>query len=245
MHNINDSQYYKSILTLENMFKWSLVLSLLFAGVVVNAQVKIGDNYESINPASLLELETSNKGILFPRVEIKDITEWGLQVDENGNSTEEEGMVVFNTSIDNGKGLYVWYNKQWNKIGGNFCKDSISIKGFIMYGLLHSNSNASPDLSTFKIVSNELDEKPNNYEFSVTPPGVNECYAFAIPQAWSQPLVKLKVANTNSAQNFFALHNCWQLINNVEFNNVKYQVWLMDVPLNTSIMHSDLKFLIQ
>ncbi len=40
----------------------------LFTNVISHAQVKIGDNSTSINPKSLLELESTTKGLLLPRM---------------------------------------------------------------------------------------------------------------------------------------------------------------------------------
>ena len=49
--------------------KYSFFLpALLLLQFTVNAQMKIGDNPTTINSASLLELETTNKGFVFPRV---------------------------------------------------------------------------------------------------------------------------------------------------------------------------------
>src|SRR5262245_23541542 len=44
------------------------VLSLLFLGIVAQAQLKIGDNPTSIQKSSILELESSRQGLLLPRL---------------------------------------------------------------------------------------------------------------------------------------------------------------------------------
>ena len=44
------------------------VLSLLFVGVLAQAQLKIGDNPTSIQKSSILELESSRQGLLLPRL---------------------------------------------------------------------------------------------------------------------------------------------------------------------------------
>ena len=53
-----------------------------------NAQVKIGNNPTTINASSLLELESSTKGVLFPRMT-------GVQM--NAIPSPVTGMFVFNT----------------------------------------------------------------------------------------------------------------------------------------------------
>lgn len=94
------------------------ILFVAFFSVLnMEAQVKIGDNHNTINSGSLLELESTNKGIVFPRVYLDDdLSVWAL----NGNDAMD-GMVVFNTNTTNDVGLYCWYNNQWNHFssGGN------------------------------------------------------------------------------------------------------------------------------
>ena len=91
------------------------LLALLLLQFTVNAQMKIGDNPTSINGASLLELETTNKGFVFPRVSITSIsTPAPLPA---GLLT---GTVVYNTNAavtgGSGVGLYLWNGSSWNVI---------------------------------------------------------------------------------------------------------------------------------
>lgn len=82
------------------------------------SQVKIGDNHTNINPGSLLELESRTKGVLFPRIALNnDLKQWML------DGVPADGMVVYNTNTSNPLGLYVWYNLQWNLLGGGSYAD--------------------------------------------------------------------------------------------------------------------------
>lgn len=54
------------------------------------AQVKIGDNPTVINKAAILELESSSKGLLFPRVNLVNTTTWSLAT----GSTATAGMTL-------------------------------------------------------------------------------------------------------------------------------------------------------
>jgi len=115
-----------------NKFKSNTYVSLLFIlginifyAMTLEAQVKIGDNHASINAGSLLELESTSKGLMFPRVALEDdLSIWAL------DGTAMDGMVVFNTDTTiNPEGLYCWYNAQWNHFssGGNQTElDSLS-----------------------------------------------------------------------------------------------------------------------
>ncbi len=86
---------------------------LLLIGGVAQAQVKIGDNPATINPGSLLELESTNRGVSMPRVALTDRATWTL----NGNQPVE-GMMVYNTNATTGvnglqAGMAVWKGGQW------------------------------------------------------------------------------------------------------------------------------------
>jgi hypothetical protein len=72
--------------------KYSLVLIALLAPFFVQAQVKVGNNPNSINPNSLLELESTNKGLLIPRM--------ALVATNNPSplSSFVAGMTVYNTA---------------------------------------------------------------------------------------------------------------------------------------------------
>ena len=65
---------------IRNNIKYILgIIIAVFSFVNVSAQVKIGDNHEIINAGSLLELESSNKGFMFPRLSLdNDLTVWKI-----------------------------------------------------------------------------------------------------------------------------------------------------------------------
>lgn len=90
-----------------------LVVNIIFAASVsLNAQVKVGDNPATINANSALEIESTNKGVLFPRVELTAV----------GNPTplaaHVQGMVVYNTTQNEElfQGLYINNGNSWIKL---------------------------------------------------------------------------------------------------------------------------------
>ncbi len=92
-----------------------LFLSLLFLvlAFTANAQVKIGNNSTTINSGSLLELESTNKGILLPRVALSDTSTWAL------SGTPTDGMLVYNTATVAGQlapGIYIYNSSKWKLI---------------------------------------------------------------------------------------------------------------------------------
>jgi hypothetical protein len=93
--------------------KYFLFAGVLFLHFTVRAQVKIGDNSTTINSASLLEMETTNKGFVLPRVSLTDV---------NSSSPLASGLltgtIVYNTNASatggSGAGIYYWDGSKWN-----------------------------------------------------------------------------------------------------------------------------------
>ena len=82
-----------------------------------NGQVKISDLGNGISnyPSSLLELESTTKGLLIPRVAINDLN---LPAPL---STPSEGMLVYNMNGGGGpNGFYYWTGSVWNLLGNSF-----------------------------------------------------------------------------------------------------------------------------
>src|SRR5689334_12690063 len=80
---------------------------ILFA-VHVQAQVKIGNNPTSIDANSLLELESTNKGFLPPRVALNNASAVTPLT-----GTVPAGMMVFSSGGTLIDGYYYWNGTQW------------------------------------------------------------------------------------------------------------------------------------
>src|SRR5688572_24129062 len=74
----------------------------------VDAQVKIGDNPATIDANSLLELESTNKGFLPPRVALTD-----LNAVTPLTGTVPSGMLVYSSGGAVADGFYYWNGTQW------------------------------------------------------------------------------------------------------------------------------------
>lgn len=95
----------------------------------VFSQVKFGDNKTTINTGSLLELESSSKGLLLPRVSLTTTTTWSPLAGTGGSAAA--AMVVYNTNasitssntnypvINGGKGVYYWDGSGWIGVSMN------------------------------------------------------------------------------------------------------------------------------
>jgi hypothetical protein len=99
--------------------------ALLVCSLSVIAQSKVKDGTVIGSPslpntASVLELESSNKGLLLPRVSLSNTLVWGL----SGSAPATGGMTVYNTNasmtgaanapvISGGVGVYYWNGNRW------------------------------------------------------------------------------------------------------------------------------------
>lgn len=93
-----------------------LIIVALVAGLMVSAQVKIGDNVGTINANSILELESTTKGVLFPRVTLTGTT------DASTVGTQVAGMTVYNTATtsDVTPGMYTSNGTIWVKLNPSY-----------------------------------------------------------------------------------------------------------------------------
>jgi len=93
-----------------------IVLTVLaLCGLNGVAQVKIGDNATTVNANSLLELESTNKGLLYPRVALIATTLAAPLLDH------EAGMTVYNTATigDVTPGVYINDGTKWAAFSGS------------------------------------------------------------------------------------------------------------------------------
>lgn len=87
---------------------------VLLLSVYVKAQVKIGDNPNTIDANALLEMESSNKGLLAPRVAIND-----LNSPSPLTAPVSSGMIVYSQGGTVSNGFYFWNGSQWLQVQSN------------------------------------------------------------------------------------------------------------------------------
>src|ERR1051326_7313107 len=83
----------------------------LMLSMYVQAQVKIGDNPNTINSNSLLELESTNKGFLPPRVALSSTASVAPLT-----GTVTAGMLVYSTCGSLADGYYYWNGTAWKLV---------------------------------------------------------------------------------------------------------------------------------
>jgi len=96
------------------MRKIFLTLALTI-GLMVSSQVKIGNNSSTINANSLLELESTTKGVLFPRVALTGTA------NASPLAAHVQGMTVYNTATasDVTPGMYTNNATKWVRLGSS------------------------------------------------------------------------------------------------------------------------------
>lgn len=101
------------------MTKNSLLKTLIFAttiilGLDIQAQMKIGNNPTTINANSVLEIESTNKGLLLPRIGLTSTTSFAPL------AAHIAGMTVYNTATagDVTPGYYYNDGSKWVRIFG-------------------------------------------------------------------------------------------------------------------------------
>ncbi|TVR82202.1 MAG: hypothetical protein EA412_01940 [Chitinophagaceae bacterium] len=121
-----------------------LVISLLFSGVGFS-QVKIGDNHTNVNPASIFEMESSNKGLLLPRMNTSQ---------RDAIASPAEGLLIYNTENEC---VEVYNNIDWISLcseasagpgsGPDCSSTNIIIDGTVTHEVCIGDNNGSINLS--------------------------------------------------------------------------------------------------
>jgi len=88
-----------------------LLIPILLLSMFAKAQVKIGNNPGTIDANSLLELESTNKGFLPPRVVLNSLSSVSPLT-----GTVPAGMLVFSTGGSLTDGYYYWDGTQWRPL---------------------------------------------------------------------------------------------------------------------------------
>lgn len=96
------------------MSKKYILLVALLCSAALSAQVKIGGNDGIPNADAMLEIESTNKGVLFPRLALTSLSS------EAPLSNHVEGMIVYNTTVDAAEnltsGLYQNDGTRWKRL---------------------------------------------------------------------------------------------------------------------------------
>ena len=110
--------------TIANLFSFLLVFSV---PSTTTAQVGIGTAQPEAS--SILELSSTNKGLLIPRISLTDVSTSSL----DGVNPSALGLMAFNTNSNitggSGIGFYFWDGVTWDKMASNASNNSWSVNG--------------------------------------------------------------------------------------------------------------------
>jgi hypothetical protein len=90
-----------------------LTILLLLAGSTAFAQLKIGNNPSTINKSSILELESTQQGLLLPRIPGSNLTAAPL-------NTAPDGMIIY---VTDSASLFIRKHNLWQRMSA----DSVSV----------------------------------------------------------------------------------------------------------------------
>jgi hypothetical protein len=93
-------------------YKFNLTCFLLIFAASISAQIKIGGDPFVINDGSILELEDTERGVLFPRIVLDDVSQWTLL------GSPVDGMVIVNEGGAEPEGVYHWNDGAWHSMSG-------------------------------------------------------------------------------------------------------------------------------
>lgn len=169
------------------MKKISFMAGLFFVSTFGFAQVGIGT--ASPNPSSILDIESTNKGILGPRI---SLTSASMQLGTAPNAT---GLLIYNTGPVLTPGYYFWNGTEWRVFntsggGGGGNTNIASIESIAVMGPLISTT----------------DNGRAGYALSITTPDGKFSVRTFIPESSAFSQVNLQIRN-NSAANVEIISN--------------------------------------
>ncbi len=114
-HIIEPSEIAKfviEIIDIRMFYKFNLTCFLLIVAGSLSAQTKIGGDPFVINDGSILELEDTERGVLFPRIVLDNVSQWTLL------GSPVDGMVIVNEGGVEPEGVYHWNDGAWQSMSG-------------------------------------------------------------------------------------------------------------------------------
>ncbi|KFF73745.1 hypothetical protein HX13_18290 [Chryseobacterium sp. P1-3] len=149
--------------------KKSYILLLFTIVQTLCAQVAIGKT--TVNSSAVLDVsQSTNKGILLPRVDIVDILSNTSPV-----NNPAEGLVVYNKGNSISPGLYLWKNNRWTQLADTYNLVSYMIlqrtSDYTILGNFANGTFKNFTDAAFTVVSNDIGASYNAASGVITLPG--------------------------------------------------------------------------
>lgn len=135
-------------------FKHFFLLGFLALGQFAVAQVKVGNNPTTVHPSSVMEMESTTKGMLPPRM---------TQAQINAIAAPAEGLMVYCTDCFN-KGYYFFDGVKWQRSGVSAESSAVTVNAAAQ-GFEGSYTASVPMVSA----KNKFSVTITNNSFSVVP----------------------------------------------------------------------------
>lgn len=88
-----------------------LLIVFTLSAFALNAQVAVNETGDAPDASSMLDVSSSNKGVLLPRVSIDN-----LSTEAPLTAPVTNGMLVYNTNATTGLGFYIWNGSAWLRL---------------------------------------------------------------------------------------------------------------------------------
>lgn len=121
----------------KTIFRLHLAFFCICLSMHAYAQVGVGTT--SPNASSILEINSTDKGVLLPSVNLTSNT---MDLDANGSTTQPVGMIVYNSGSTLTKGFCYWTGTEWRSINHS------SLASGTLGSLLCNTATLSPDSYT-------------------------------------------------------------------------------------------------
>jgi trimeric autotransporter adhesin len=178
-----------------------MILIIFF--IKINAQQNVGIGTASPNASSLLEIKSSNRGLLIPRINLVSET------DEVTIANPATSLLLYNTNalLPDGEGYYFWNATRWSKFAtrSNLANLAWGTAGNAATNpandFIGTTDNKPLVFKTNNILSGKIDPGPNNVFFgqsagAAITSGVNNTFIGHIAGA----------ADSSGSDNLFAGH---------------------------------------
>lgn len=126
------------------------IIGMILLSIFSNAQVGINTN--TPNASSVLDISSSNKGVLFPQYDLLVLNSTSTPI-----ANPADGLIIYNSGGASTfpKGYYVWVRNQWQRIIVSGSEPQI-MSLLISPGVLIPTGSTNNTLGNFAVTSNKI-----------------------------------------------------------------------------------------
>ncbi|UKB84785.1 hypothetical protein LF887_03875 [Chryseobacterium sp. MEBOG06] len=131
-------------------YMYIVCITAILFGASIKAQV--GINTSTPNPSSVLDINSSNRGVLFPQFDLVVLNSTSTPV-----ANPADGLIIYNKggASTYTKGYYVWIRNQWQRTILSGSEPQI-MSLIINSGILIPTGSTNNTLTSFTVTSNKI-----------------------------------------------------------------------------------------